>query len=80
QSQLTDLLDGLGLTGLDPSQLLSVLHVNGASLSSGQLNTLTSTITGLLSGVGNGTTFTDPSNPLGSVGSLLNNVLCLLLC
>lgn len=76
-TQLTDLLSGIGASGVDPTQLLAVL--NGSPLSAGQATALTSSITALLSGV-SGTSFTSPANPLAAVGSLLQSLLGGVLC
>ncbi|HJQ05705.1 MAG TPA: hypothetical protein VJ872_09690 [Nocardioides sp.] len=76
-SQLGGLLAGLGASGVDPTQLLAVL--GGGSLDPSQLTALTGEITGLLNSVSGGS-FTSPSNPLGTIGTLLQSILGGVLC
>jgi len=69
-SDVENLVESLGgLSSLDPSTLTSML--GGGSLSAAQLSALTSTLTGVLSGLA-GQSFSAPADPLSLVNSLLD--------
>ncbi|GAB4008587.1 hypothetical protein [Nocardioides ultimimeridianus] len=77
-TQLTGLLSGLGASGIDPSQLQTMLTGAG-TLDPSQVTALTDEITTVLSSITGGS-FSSPSNPLSTVTNTLQTLLGGIIC